>query len=109
MAVPATVWQPGMVITEPRLNGVDWQRGSVLVNFTSQTSWTQAVTFPQAFPSTPVAVVPAIASGAGPTARWGSRAISITPTGFTLFLFVTDLANSAATWTDIPVSWVAYL
>ncbi|MFJ9657623.1 hypothetical protein ACIRPR_06595 [Streptomyces griseoflavus] len=107
MPVPATLWQPGMRITAGRLRATDVQRGTVLVTFTSQTSWTQAVTFPEAFPTAPAGVVTQIASGAGPTARWGSRAISVTPTGFTLFCFVTDAASAAASWADIPVYWEA--
>ncbi len=106
MTVPRTLWQPGMIITAGRMAAVDYQSGVVSVSFTSQTSWTESVVFPEAYTAAPV-VNTEIASGAGATARWGSRAYNITPTGFTLFLFIMDTANSAATWSDIPVSWTA--
>ncbi len=49
-----------------------------------------------------------IASGDGTAARWGSRAISVTNTGFTLFLFKGDSADAAQTWSNIPVQWWAH-
>lgn len=106
MTVPRTLWQPGMRITAARANAVDYQSRVESISFTSLTSYTQAIVFDEAFPSTPV-VHTEIVSGAGVTARWGSRAISRTPSGFTLFLFIMDTANSSATWTDIPVVWTA--
>jgi hypothetical protein len=49
-----------------------------------------------------------IASGAGGIPRWGSRAINVTNTQFTLFLFKGDAVDAAATFTDIPVQWMSY-
>ena len=82
------------------------QRGEVLVSFTSQTSHTQDVVFPVPFAAAPIMAVN-IASGAGATARWGARAIGVTATQFTLFLFVGDAGASAATWSGIEVQWIA--
>ncbi|MFD8611085.1 hypothetical protein [Streptomyces sp. NPDC059631] len=107
MTVPATRWQPGMLITAGRLLASDLQKGTALVSFTNQTSWTQQIAFPEAYPSTPSGVTTQILSGAGPTARWDSRAFTVTPTGFTLFCFVTDAANTPVTWSSIPVYWEA--
>ena len=96
-----------------RYNGSAWvpvapvtQIGSASVSFTSQTSWTQTVVFPTAFPSTPIVTVN-IASGAGPTSRWGARATSVTASQFVLFLFHTDAADAADTWSSVPVHWHA--
>ncbi|MBC9719514.1 hypothetical protein H9Y04_44150 [Streptomyces sp. TRM66268-LWL] len=89
-----TQWQPGMRITAERLQDTGIQ------------SATLAVTFPKPYPTAPI-VQTEIVSGAGATARWGSRAININSTGFTLFLFITDAANTPATWTNIPVQWIA--
>jgi len=82
------------------------QRGVELVTFASATSHTLAVNFPAPFDNPPVVCVN-IASGAGTIARWMARAISVTTSGFTLFLFVGDSGAPAAAWTDIPVHWVA--
>lgn len=77
------------------------------VSFTSQTSVSVAVSFGVTFQAPPQ-VFTEIISGAGVTSRWGSRAISITTTGFTLFLFTMDAASSAATWSGVPVNWRAF-
>jgi hypothetical protein len=84
------------------------QAGTASVTFTSQTSFTTTVTFPTAFPSgvTP-AVLTSIASGSGTVTRWGSRAISITNTGFTLFVFQGQTSDPSQSWSAIPVSWIA--
>jgi hypothetical protein len=84
------------------------QVGIASVSFTSQTSFTTTVTFDTAFPSgvTPV-VVTTISSGSGTVTRWGSRAISVTNTGFTLFVFQGQTSDPSQTWAAIPVSWVA--
>lgn len=84
------------------------QAGIASVSFTSQTSFTVTVTFGTAFPSgvTPV-VVTTISSGSGTVTRWGSRAISVTNTGFTLFVFQGQTSDPSQTWSAIPVSWVA--
>lgn len=81
------------------------QVGTASVSFTSQTSFTQTVTFPTAFASTPV-VMTNIHTGSGVAGHWSSRAISITPTGFSIFVY-SDTGASAATWSAIPVQWMA--
>lgn len=71
-------------------------------------SLTHAVTFTTAYPAGVVpAVVTTINSGAGALARWDSRAISVTASGFTLSLTRGDAGDPAATWTNVPVSWIA--
>ncbi|CAM5265361.1 hypothetical protein [Streptomyces badius] len=96
-----------------RYNGTSWvalapltQIGTATVSFTSQVSWTQTVTFPTAFPATPVVNVN-IASAVGATSRWGARATSITPSQFTLFLFHTEASDAADSWSSVPVQWHA--
>ncbi|WP_406420911.1 hypothetical protein [Streptomyces sp. NBC_00842] len=106
MAVPATPWQPGMRITIGRLAAKDYQAGTVNVSFTNLTSYQQNVTFPEAFPVAPI-MNAEIASGAGVTGRFEVRPISVTPTGFTLFILLTDTAEGPDTWASIPVHWVA--
>lgn len=73
------------------------------------TSFTTAITFDTAYPS---GVVPSVTtninSGSGTFARWMSRAISISNTGFTLFIFRGDAADPAATWTNQSVTWTAH-
>lgn len=79
------------------------QSGFLSITFASATSYTQAVTFPTPFASTPK-VFTEINSGAGPTAQWGSRAINVTVNGFTLFLFT---PNTAIAWSGQAVNWFA--
>lgn len=75
------------------------------------TSWsvldavTISVTFTHAFTIAPQ-VETNISSGAAAVARWGSRATSITTTGFTFFLFAA-VGGSTTSGTNIPLSWVA--
>jgi hypothetical protein len=86
-------------------NLTNWTRtGSVNVSFTSLSSTTALVSFGFTFPSPPN-VTTNIASAAGETARWGSRAFNVTTTGYTLFVFQNQATTS--TWTGIPVSWTA--
>lgn len=82
------------------------RRGTVLVNFTAVGSFTTIVNFGFTFPTLP-AVVTNIDSGAGPTARFETRAITLTTTSFTLFVY-TSVVGATATWVDVPVSWVAH-
>lgn len=84
------------------------QAGSVSISFAALSSYTQAITFPTAFPAgvTP-SVMTNINSSAGVTLRWGSRAYGITNTGFTLFLFKGDAADPAQTWSNVSVQWQA--
>lgn len=81
------------------------QAGTESVTFTSDDSFTQDVTFPVEFDDVP-AIAVNIASGASSTARWDARAITVTKTGFTLFVYSNaDAANAA--WSDITVYWIA--
>lgn len=82
------------------------RRGTVLVNFTSSGSFTTVVNFGFTFPTVP-AVVTNVDSGAGPTARFETRAITLTTTSFTLFVY-TSVIGGTATWVDVPVSWIAH-
>lgn len=81
------------------------QVGTTSVSFTSQTSFSKAVTFPTPFAATPV-VTTNIHFGGGNAAHWASRAINITTTGFTVFVFA-DTGSSAQTWSAVPVQWIA--
>jgi hypothetical protein len=88
-------------------NLANWtRRGTSLVSFTTMDNFTQVVNFGFTFPGLPT-VVTNIDSGAGATGRWDSRAISITVTGFTLFVY-SNASGSTATWSDIPVSYIAH-
>lgn len=86
----------------------DWTvTGTELITFTSQASHTVVIPYGITFPSRPM-VVTNIDSGAGEVARWGSRAISIQDSQFTMFVFATDDNGSETqTWSDVPVSWMA--
>jgi len=86
----------------------DWTvTGTELITFTNQASHTVIIPYGITFPSRPM-VVTNIDSGAGVVARWGSRAISIQDSQFTMFLFATDdNGTETQTWSDIPVSWMA--
>lgn len=81
------------------------QVGTASISFTSQTSFTQSVTFPTAYAATPV-VMTNIHFGSGNAAHWSSRAINITSTGFQIFVFA-DTAATAQTWAAVPVQWMA--
>lgn len=97
---------PGNHIHDGVTSRMLFQSGMASVSFTAQSSFTQAVTFPIPF-AEPPQVFTNIASNNAVTARWGSRAISITETGFTLFVFEGDAADPAQTWVSIPVQWFA--
>lgn len=87
-------------------NLTNWTRaGTVNMSFTTLNSSTASVSFGFTFPATP-RVTTNIDSGAGETARWCSRAISISTTGFTMFVFQAQATTN--TWTTIPVSYVAH-
>lgn len=73
----------------------------VSLSFGPATSFTQAVTFKKPFLTIPTVVVN-INSGAGATAGWGSRAINIGLTGFTIFVF-----GTSSTWSSVNVRWLA--
>lgn len=84
----------------------NWERrGTVLVTFVTLNASTVVVNFGFTFPGVPT-ITTNIDSGVGATARWESRAITATTTGFTLFVYQSQATNGS--WTDIPVSWVAF-
>lgn len=86
-------------------NLTNWtRRGSVSVSFSNMDSNTSSVNFGFTFPGVPT-VTTNIDTGAGPAARWGSRAISATTTGFSLLVFAPTA--SATSWSGIQVSWTA--
>lgn len=87
------------IITGPKIAGF------ALLSFTALTSFTQAVVFPAAFATVPV-VVTNINNGSASAAHWSSRAISITTTGFTLFVYA-EAAGAAQTWVSVSVQWIA--
>lgn len=98
-----TYWLAGQRITADRLEQYI-QRGTETLTFTTDDAVTQAVVFPTAFADTPL-VFTNIHSGAGSTARWGSRAINITTSGFNIFVFSPD--GGTASWTGVDVQWIA--
>lgn len=81
------------------------RRGSLTMSFTTLNASTAVVNFGFTFPGIP-AVVTNIDSGAGSTARWESRAISATTTGFTMFVYQSQATTG--TWVDVPLSWIAH-
>lgn len=81
------------------------RRGTVLITFAALNASTAAVVFGFTFPGVPT-IMTNIDTGVGATARWESRAISATTTGFTMFVY--QSAAVSGSWTDIPVSWVAF-
>lgn len=84
-----------------------YQAGVEEISFTNLMSFTQVVVFPQAFPTGMKPNVHLnIDSGAGATSQWHPRAISITNTQFTIFVFSGAGVNS--TWSNIPVAWTAF-
>lgn len=79
------------------------------ISFAGLSSYTTRISYPAAFETGAVPrVITNIASAAGNTARWQSRAYAIDNTGFTLFLFKGDSADPVQTWTNIPVQWWAH-
>lgn len=81
--------------------------GTALITFVSQTSFVQAISFGFTFDAPPQ-VFTEIGSGAGAAARWDSRAINITTTGFDMFVYRTDASDPAVSWTNIGVHWRAF-
>lgn len=78
--------------------------GSLTLSFGPAASATVVVNYAKTYTTAPFVDVN-IDSGAGSTARWISRAIARTTTGFTFFVFSGDAV--ANTWVNIPLSWVA--
>lgn len=81
------------------------RRGTNLVNFSTMSSFTVLVNFSFTFPGTPT-VITNIDIGAGSTARWESRAISVSTTGFQIFVYQSQAVSGS--WVDVPVSWIAH-
>jgi hypothetical protein len=79
------------------------ENGTATVSFTAVTSFTVPIAFKNAFTNTPIMPSPNINNGAGATAQWHARAISITTIGFTLLVF----AAAAGTWANVAVQWSA--
>ncbi len=87
-------------------NLTNWtRRGTVSMTFAGVSSSTSNISFGFTFPGAPT-VVTNIDIGAGSTARWESRAISISTTGFQMFVYQSQALTG--TWTDVPVSWIAH-
>lgn len=97
-------YNAGAIVRANDINSL-FKAGTELVNFSNQEAFTQAVVFDQPFDSAP-RVFPNIDTGAGVAARWQSRAINITATGFTLFVFSSE-PNDPSSWGDVAVSWLA--
>lgn len=106
MTVPATAWRAGMRITAERLLARNDQQRIEQVAFTAQSSYQQSVTFDEPFPTIPSVQVE-IMSGAGVTAGFEARPISVSTTGFTIFIRRSDGTTTTATWDAQPVSWHA--
>lgn len=106
MAVPATDWKAGMRITANRLLARNDQWRTELISFASAASYTQVITFDEAFPSVP-AVMVSLNSPSGVAGKWTARAYNISATGFTLFILKTDAAEPNQAWTDQRVDWHA--
>lgn len=85
---------------------VGGESGKLTMSFTSQTSSVRDITFERPFSGAPIVSVK-IVSGSGSTSRWDSRPISITNTGFQIFVF-SGTAGEAGTWSNIPVQWEAH-
>lgn len=81
------------------------QQGIQTVTFAATDVHTENVVFPVVFAGQPNVMVN-IHSGAGAAARWDARAISVTPSQFTLFVF-SNASGSTNAWTDIQVMWTA--
>ena len=81
------------------------RRGTTTFTFVTLSSNTAAVNFGFTFPGVPT-VTTNIDFGTAATARWESRAITVTTTGFTMFVYSSQATT--ASWTDVPVSYIAH-
>ncbi|MCX4468972.1 H-type lectin domain-containing protein [Micromonospora sp. NBC_01655] len=104
MAVRSTHWKSGMRLTPARLG--EEECGELSVSFTTLATYSQAVTFAEAFRSPPN-VVCNIMSGANVTARYDIRAYNVTATGFWLWAQLMDAGSAAQTWSGVTITWVA--
>lgn len=92
-----------------RLSAANFQTGGFDATFAAAASRLVGVSFPTPYPAGVVpTVITNIASAPGTTARWDSRAINITNTGFQVFLFKGDLADPDTAWSNVPVQWLAF-
>jgi hypothetical protein len=82
---------------------VEQQAGQNLISFSAQTSFTVAVVFAVPFSAMP-SVHANIDNGTASAASWQSRAISVSTTGFTLFVY-----GPSSTWVNVIVQWSALL
>ncbi|WP_217624191.1 H-type lectin domain-containing protein [Streptomyces sp. TRM64462] len=78
------------------------ESGVVPITFSNSTSFTWTFSFNTPFATAPK-VFANINSGAGATAGWNVRVISISTTGCTLFGF-----GSSSSWSNVPVAWAAF-
>ena len=76
------------------------------ISFTARTSFVFDVNFTKTFTAPPVMSCN-IASGSGTVARWASRAINVTSTGFQIFVFLMESAAPGTAWSNVPVHWLA--
>jgi hypothetical protein len=82
-------------------NGAMVKTGTTSTGPSAATSFTTVVAFGVTFPAAPNVHLN-LNSGAGPTAGWGERAISISTTGFTIFGFgASSTFTGAYQWTAI--------
>lgn len=82
------------------------QSGTVALSFTNQDDYSgTSVTFPVAFTASPRVFCNINNAGAA-TARWQSRAITISTTGFTPFVFAST-GGANATWSSVEIQWLA--
>lgn len=96
-----------------RYNGSTWepvaalvQSGTVSLSFSNLDQYSGTnVTFPTAFPATPRVSIN-INSGVGATARWNGRAINVSATGFTPFVYSRD-DGANSTWSGVEIQWIA--
>jgi len=108
VTVPATAWKAGMRVTASRLLARNDQSGIVYADLpTNDVSEVITVTFDEPFPYPPI-VQCGIASGSGVTGRFEARPINISTTGFSVFVLLTDAAETNPEgWIDQPVHWFA--
>lgn len=77
------------------------------ISFTNLNSFNFPVTFTTPFSQAPI-VHCNISYGAGASSRWGTRALNISTTGFTMnFAYMAD-STTLSTWTNGPVEYSAY-
>lgn len=96
-----------------RYNGSTWeplaalvQSGTVSLSFSSLDQYSGTnVTFATAFPATPRVSIN-INSGVGATGRWNGRAINVTATGFTPFVY-SGADGATSTWSAVEIQWIA--